>query len=59
MAAFELVVGDPKLETCGKPSRTGRMHCELPPDHRMGEAGVSLVHYGRDRIGRWRTWQPT
>ena len=42
--------------TCGACSPGGRMRCEYPPDHRLGEAGVADHHCARDRIGRWRTW---
>lgn len=48
------VIG-PALPTCGVPSKSGAMHCELPPDHMAGTAKWE-IHHGRDRLGRWRSW---
>ena len=44
-------------ERCGTRSPGGRMACEYPPDHLIGAAGKADHHYGRDRVGRWRSWK--
>lgn len=47
---FEVVEPEP---TCDAPSPGGRMRCEYPPGH----ASTDFPHhYGRDEVGRWRSW---
>jgi len=50
------LAADQPPPTCGHTS-PGGMRCEYPPDHRVGDLGVAIHHYGRDRLGRWRAWR--
>ena len=56
---FEVIKpDDPRLAKCGTRSPGGRMTCEYRPDHKVGSQ-VADHHFGRDRIGRWRSWPTT
>ena len=54
MITWELREEEPR---CGaKRGSQGRVACELPTPH---PAQWSRYHTGRDKLGRWHTWEVT
>lgn len=59
----QLAVQTEEIPVCGKArSISGKVRCELPPDHLIGRNVVPMLedwHTGRDALGRWQSWPPT
>jgi hypothetical protein len=57
---LQFVLAEPEPRCDQSRAKSGKVRCELPPDHILGRNVAPFTvawHTGRGRDGRWITWK--